>query len=137
MTITLDRQTVTQACPDCGVLFSVVRGSVYHDGSPCGLYLIALHGHSPDGRLAHLAVTLLDQAEVEPRPRAVALDVFTMTGQFGFRFVPWSDSPWGGEAYLGELHDPTEARSSPYRGRFFEVAERVVEDLPEVRDYFR
>ena len=54
--ITLDRQVVSERCSDCEVDFTVVRGSVYDAGQPFALYLIALHGHSPEGQLAHLAL---------------------------------------------------------------------------------
>jgi hypothetical protein len=49
--ITLDKQAVGQHCPVCGVDFTVVRGSVYDGEQPFGLYLIGLHGHSPEGCL--------------------------------------------------------------------------------------
>jgi hypothetical protein len=137
MPISLDRQTVSQHCPGCGATFTVVQGSAFDGGIPIGLYLIALHGHSPDGRLAHLAVALLDPTGTEPSPFAMAVDVFTMPDQLGLTLVPWSDSPWNGEAYLGKKLEPDDVRRSPYRTRFFEVAERVIEDLPEVQDYFR
>jgi hypothetical protein len=133
MAITLDRQVETRVCPGCGAPFAVLRGSFAHDGSPCGFYLIALHDHSPDGRRAHMAVTLLDEAEVDPRPRSVAVEVFTTPGHLGYRLIPWCDSPLGREAGLGKLLDPGDARDTL---QFFGVAERDVKDVPEVGDYF-
>jgi hypothetical protein len=136
MAITLDRQAVAQSCPDCGGSFTVIRGSVYDDGAPCGLYLIALHGHSPDGRLAHLAVALVDPAKEAPHPLAAAVVVTERPDQFDCQFVPGAESPWSGEAYLGEMLEPDMARHSPHRERFFAVADRAIGDLPEVADYF-
>jgi hypothetical protein len=54
--IALDRQVLRQSCPGCGSEFVVVRGSVFESDRPIGLYLIALHGHTAGGRLAHLAL---------------------------------------------------------------------------------
>jgi hypothetical protein len=136
MTITLDKQVVMQDCPECEVQFTVVRGSVYGDGEPIGLYLIGLHGHSPDGLLGHLAIALLDRSAAEPRAYAAAMTVIAMPDQFGFKLVDWVVSPWRGEAYLGEMLTPSEVRSSSHRETFFHVADHVVEDLPEVYEYF-
>jgi hypothetical protein len=85
--ITLDRQAVSQRCPECGTDFTGLRGSVYDAGEGFGLYLIALHGHSPQGRLGHLAVALLDRSEGEPVPMAAAMVVIAMPEQFGFELV--------------------------------------------------
>jgi hypothetical protein len=68
----LHRQTLTQKCPDCGGTFVIVRGSAYDGGRPFGLYLIALHGHSPEGQIAHVAVGVLGGSRVEPHPVAMA-----------------------------------------------------------------
>ena len=106
------------------------------EGEPFGLYLIALHGHSPDGRLAHLAVALLQRTGAEPHPLAAAVVVTGKPNQFDYQFVSWTESPWSEEAYLGETLEPDDARRSPQRARFFSVADRVIEELPEVRDYF-
>jgi hypothetical protein len=45
------------------------------------------------------------------------------------------ESFWGSQHYLGRMLAPNEARESPLRGRFFHVADHVVEDLPEVQAY--
>jgi hypothetical protein len=109
---------------------------VYDAGQGFGLYLIALHGHSPQGRLAHLAVALPDRSAGVPVPLAAAMDVLAMPDQLGFALVAWEASPWRGEAYLGRMLSPAEARASPHRATFFHVAEHVVEELPAVRAYF-
>lgn len=136
MLITLDRQTVSQYCPGCDANFTVVRGSVYDGGKGVGLYLIALHGHSPQGRLGHLAVALLVRSAREPIPIAAAMNVIAMPEQFGFVLVEWEASPWRGEAYVGRMLSPAEVRCSSHVATFFHIAEHVVEDLPEVRAYF-
>jgi hypothetical protein len=134
--ITLDKQVVTQHCPECGVDFTIVRGSVYDGGQPFGLYLIGLHGHSQQGRLGHLAIAVLDRSGEKPHPSAVALDVIAQPEQLGFSAVDWDSSPWRGEAYLGEMLDREQALASPHRPTFFNIAEHVVRDLPEVQGYF-
>jgi hypothetical protein len=136
MRISLDRQVITEHCAECGHDFTTVRGSVYDDGKPIGLYLIALHGHSPDGRLGHLAIALLDSAEQGRHPTAVAIDVIATPDQFGFVAIDWADSPWRKETYLGEMLDREPALASQNWPAFLHVAEHVVEDLPEAKTYF-
>jgi hypothetical protein len=134
--ITLDKQVVSQRCPECEAEFTVVRGSVYDGGQGCGLYLIALHGHTPQGPLGHMAVAVLDRSGGQPVPLAAAMDVIATPEQFGFALVEWEASPWRGEAYLGRMLAPAGVRASPHRPTFFHIAEHVVKDLPEVRAYF-
>jgi hypothetical protein len=136
MEITLDKQTVFQRCPDCDGNFTVVRGSVYDGGQPLGLYLIALHGHSPQGRLAHLAIAVLDQSSPKPCPIAAAMNVIGMPEQFGFSLVNWDASPWRGEEYLGQMLSADEVRDSPHRPTFFHIANHLVKELQEVVAYF-
>lgn len=95
MQITLDQQTVSQVCRDSATSFSVVRGSVFDEGRPIGLYLIALHGHSPEGRLAHIAIATRGPAD---GPIAMAIQVIETPDQIGFRLIDWSESPWQSEA---------------------------------------
>jgi hypothetical protein len=136
MQIALDRHSLTQKCPDCRNSFVVVRGSAYDGSRPFALYLIALHGHSPEGRIAHVAVGVLDGSRVDPHPVAMAATVTDMGDQFGCQLVPWSESPWKGETYLGEMLEPDAARSDPRRDIVFSVIDHVIEDLPEVQNYF-
>jgi hypothetical protein len=116
--------------------FTVVRGSVYDGDEPFGLYMIGLHGHSPKGRLAHLAIAVLDRSGEKPHPYAVALNVIPLPEQLGFSAVDWAESPWRGETYLGEMLDRAQALASPHRPTFFHIAEHVVRDLVEVQAYF-
>lgn len=136
MGITIDAQTFTQTCPGCGADFTVVRGAAYEGGRGRGLYLIALHGHSPEGRLAHLAVALLDDAGGEQVPLAAAMDVTATPEQFRYSLVEWEWSPWRGEEYLGQMLAPDVVRASPLRAEFFRLATAVVNDNPEVQSYF-
>jgi hypothetical protein len=132
--ITLDRQAVSQHCADCGVTFTVVRGSVYDAGNPMGLYLIALHGHSRAGRMAHLAVAVLGAKDCSPL--AAAMDVTATAEQFVFTLVDWDTSPWRKETYLGIMLGADQVRAQPERATFFHVAGHVTRELPEIRTYF-
>ena len=136
MEITLDKQVASQRCPECDVDFTVIRGSVFDAGQPCGLYLIALHGHSPKGLLGHLAIAVIDSLISEPNSRAAAMQVSATTGQFGFSLVDWQTSLWRSEVYLGQMLSPDQVRASVHRPTFFHIAEHVVDDIPEVRAYF-
>jgi len=136
MYITLDKQVVSQHCPECDVNFTLVRGRVYDSGQVFGLYLIALHGHSPEGLLGHLAIAIKDRSSGQPCPVATAMNVINMPEQIGFSLVDWEPPPWRAEAYLGQTLSPDEVRSSPHRPTFFHIAELVVQDLPEVQAYF-
>lgn len=137
MQITLDKQFGTQRCDECNIDFNVVRGSVYDGGEPVGLYMIALHGHSPRGRLGILAVSLfLEKVGEASVPIAAAIQVVAAPRQLEFSLVEWSDSPWHGHAYLGEMLAPDEVRNHDFRPNFFHVADHAVTDLEEVRGYF-
>ena len=136
MRISLDRQAVAEDCPDCGASFVVVRGSTYQEGVPCGLYVIALHGHSPDGRIAHLAVALLDPTGARARrsqPRSSSPRGPTGSTASSSR---GPSRPGGKKSTSARCSSPTTARRSPHGVRFLSVAEHVIDDLPEVRDYF-
>lgn len=135
METTLDKQVLSQRCPECDVEFVIVRGSVYDGGEAFGLYLIALHGHSPEGRLAHLAIAVRDLTSAELLPVAAAIVVIVQPEESGFSLVEWEESPWRGEGYLGLLLTPDQVRASPHRDTFFHIAEHVVRELPEVQVY--
>jgi hypothetical protein len=133
MNITLDRQVLRQNCTDCGREFVVVRGSVFDSDRPIGLYLIALHGHTRDGRLAHLALAFVN--EVSGAPQAAALCAEAASDDLSFTVVDWSESPWKGETYLGIMLDRNAALAT-LRELIFHVAGHVTGDVPEVRAYF-
>jgi hypothetical protein len=98
--------------------------------------LIALHGHSRQSKLAHLAVALKDQGSSTPKADAAAMDVVSSSTDIGFSLVDWNLSPWNDETYLGRFLSPEEVRESMKRDGFFHVASHVVEDLEEVVNYF-
>ena len=136
MNITLDRQAVAEYCPECDADFTVVRGSVFDDGSPFGLYLIALHGHCPDGLMAHLAIAVLDRSVPQRFPEATAMRVISYSDRYGYVVVDWTESPFQHEAFLGKMLDREEALASQHRETFFHVAGHIVNDLPDARAYF-
>jgi hypothetical protein len=135
MAFTLDRQVASDHCPECDVNFSVIRGSVYDDGQPFGLYLIALHGHCWEGRLGHIAIAILNRSSSEPRKVAASMEAIALPEEVAFSLVDWKSSPWRSEAYLGQMLSPEEVRSSPHRAAFFQIAEHIFQDLPEARAY--
>ena len=135
MLLSLNQENVTQDCPACAVRFAVVRGQVFDEGEPIGLYLIALHGHDPSGKLARLAVAVMDRSAVPPHPYAAAMVVRATAEQFTFSLEDWSESPWKDEKYLGEMLDRSAVLESPHKGLFFHIADHVVGDLSQVKDY--
>ncbi|MEZ4322533.1 MAG: hypothetical protein R3F61_34015 [Myxococcota bacterium] len=131
--LTLDQQNVRARCPECDVDYEVYRGSVYHEGTRSGLYLIALHGHDVEGRkMAHLAVAV---RAPDGHAEAVALAVVGAESEMGFVFVDWEHSPWIHEHYLGQMLGREAALASPRQAWFLHVAEHVVRDLPGVEAY--
>jgi len=135
MDLSIDRQPVSLTCPACDAEFLVVRGSVFDAGQPVGLYLIALHGHSPGGPVAHLAVALRNPEDEDAVPVAVAMDVVPASGEFGFYLVDWRDSTWQTESYLGDRIDRAEALEHPRSEDFLRVAGTIAKSLEEVGEY--
>jgi len=131
----MDRQVVSQRCEQCGIDFAVVRGSLYENAQPVGLYLVALHGHSPEGPIAHLALALRDSPQATPQ--AAAMDLSASDKRYGYRVVDWRQSPWRNERYLGRQLDRAAMLSGPQKGRFFHLADHLVRELPEIEAYFR
>jgi hypothetical protein len=134
--ITINRQIISRRCEPCNVAFDVVRGSVFEDKHPLGLYVLALHGHSPRGRLAHLAVGVLDRRDPEAAPVAIALEVSATEGQFRQSVVEWAESPLAGETHLGRMLDKTEALASPLKPVAFQIADHLLREISEARSYF-
>lgn len=135
MLLSLNQQVVTQDCPACAIHFTVVRGQVFDEGEPIGLYLIALHGHDPSGKLARLAVAVMDRSANPPHPYAAAMVVRATTEQITFSLEDWSASPWKDEKYLGEKLDRSAVLESRHKGLFFHIADHVVGELSQVKDY--
>jgi hypothetical protein len=136
VTINLDRQVLSKRCEACNTDFVVVRGSVFEEGKPVGLYLVALHGHSSKGRLAHIAIALIDAAQPGLPPVAVAVEVVAAPDEFRLALVDWNQSPWAAETYLGTMLDRAQALESPLKPLVFHVADHVIADIPEVQAYF-
>ena len=136
MVITLERQVGKHRCEVCDVEFTVLSGSVLEDGHPFGSYIVGLHGHSNEGRLAQLAVALLDRREPEATPIAVALDVSATPREFRITVGDWAQSPWAGETYLGRMLDRADVVDNPLRPVVLDMADRVLSELSEVRSYF-
>ncbi len=134
--LTLDRQVATQHCEACNVDFTVVRGSAFEDKHPLGLYVLALHGHSSQGRLAHLALGVLDRRAPEAAPVAVALEVSATESELRQSVVDWVRSPWASETYLGRMLDRAEALANPLCPVVFHIADHVLRELAEVEAYF-
>ena len=131
--LTLDQQQVDDACPHCGDMYAVLRGSAYEDGVPFALYLIALHGHDETNqRVAHLAVAIRAS---DGSKEAVAIALIGASDRMGFNFIDWDLSPWRGEQYLGTMIGREDALLSTQKSRFLHVAEHVVRDLPAVEEY--
>ena len=136
MRMTVDKQVVTQRCDACKTEFTVVRGSVFDNGKPFGLYVVALHGHAPDGRLAHLALGLLDRDHPDLPADALAVQVLATEAEFRQSVVDWRDSPWASEKYLGRMLDRPAALASPLKPLAFHVVEHVLQEVPEIQAYF-
>lgn len=136
MQLSLDRQVASQDCADCGVTYTVVRGSVYDEKEPIGLYLIGLHGHDAGGKCARLAIAVLDRSLGSPQAHAAAMVVRETVEQYTLSLEDWSTSPWKNEQYLGEMLNRKAVLGSDYKGLFFHIAEHLVGDLVEVQAYF-
>ncbi len=134
--ITLEKQVGKHRCGVCNVEFTVLSGSVFENKHRFGSYIVGLHGHSSEGRIAQLAVALLDRREPEAAPIAVALEVSATPREFRMTVVDWSQSPWAEEAYLGRMLDRADVVDNHLRPVVLDMAERVLSGLSEVRSYF-
>ena len=136
MNINLDKQVVSKMCDDCGVDFTVVRGSIYDTGEPVGLYLVALHGHNAEGKpTAHIAISILEKGLIRKKPRSIALVAFGNESEIGFEVINWKDSPWQYESYLGKMINRTEALKSKQIDKYFHFAEHIAMELNEVHEF--
>jgi hypothetical protein len=136
MNLTLNRQSVWQDCVEYRIGFQVVRGQVLDDGEPIGLYLVALHGHDPSGRLAHLAIAILNRTPTPSSPNAAAMTIRATAKEYTFAVEDWSVSPWKDEKYLGEMLSRESLLANPSRDLFFHIGDHVVGVLPEIGEYF-
>ncbi len=134
--ISLEKHVGRQRCNVCDVEFTVLSGSVLENRHPFGSYIVGLHGHSGEGRVAQLAVALLDRREPAATPIAVALDLSATPREFRIGVVDWAQSPWAGETYLGRMLDKAEVVDNPLRPVVLEMAGHVLSELSELRAYF-
>ena len=134
--ITVERHPGKHRCETCHVEFTVVSGAVLEDGHPLGSYIVGLHGHSSEGRLAQLALALLDRRDPQADPVAVALEVSATPREWRMTVVEWAQSAWAGETYLGRMLNRAEVVDNPLRSLLLDMADRVVRELPEVQSYF-
>jgi hypothetical protein len=119
-------------CEPCSESFHEITGAIFGDGQPLGFFMIALHGHSPEGRLAHLAMAVCSLAG---DAASAALAVSAGTEGVVYRFLDWHDSPWNSQD-LDNMLDRDAVLQSPFRPTFLHAAEHVVRDIPEVSGYF-
>ena len=130
--LSLNQQTASRICEACRHKYATVRGSVFADRVPVGLYLTALHGRAEGQPKAHLAVAILNREE--QRAYAAALRLSTSADDFLFTFENWERSPFRDDSYLGEMLDRVDALRSKHKEFFLRVAEHVVV-LPQVDAY--
>ena len=134
--IAVERQLGKQRCKTCGVEFTVVSGAILEDGHPFGSYIVGFHGDSSEGRVAQLALGFLDRRDPGAPPIAVALKVSATRREFNMTVTNWTQSPWGGETYLGRMLDKAEVVDNPLSPLLLDMADRVLRELPEVQAYF-
>ena len=132
--ISIDQQAVSRTCDHCHEAYDVSRGSVYDDGRGYAVYLVAMHKcHS--GRLVHLAIGVREGYKGFPETCAVTMQVWATESDFEMSLVDAKDSPWQDESYLGRMMNREEALSSSLIGTFFDTADHVVTDTPQVTEY--
>jgi hypothetical protein len=133
MQLTLNHiKTTEKRCEQCSELFEEVRGAFFGDGQPIGFFMIALHGHSPEGRVAHLAMSVCSLAG---DAASVALAITASTENFHYRLLDWHDSPWNSED-LENMLDRDAALRSEFRTTFLHAAEHVSRDLRSISEFF-
>ena len=125
-------KTTERSCEQCHQPFPQITGAIFADGQPIGFFMLALHGHSPEGRLAHLAMAICN---LQGEAASAALVVTASGRNFRYRFLDWRDSPWSSED-LENMLDREAVLQSPFRPTFLHAAEHVVRDVPEVSQYF-
>lgn len=134
--IRVERHVGTQRCEKCNVEFTVVSGAVLELDHPLGSYIVGLHGHSSDVRLAQMALALLDRRAPEALPIAVALDVSATPRAFRLTVVDWAQSAWAGDTYLGRMLGRADVVDNPLMPLLLDMADRVLRELAEVQLYF-
>ena len=133
MHLVLDNMKTTERrCEQCNQSFHQITGAILGDGQPIGFFMTALHGHSAEGRLSHVAIAI---CSLQGDAASAALVVTGSGRNFHYRFLDWRDSPWNSED-LENMLDRDAVLQSPFRPTFLNAAEHVVRDVPEVSCYF-
>ncbi len=134
--VSVDRHVGTQRCQKCGAEFVVVSGAIRENDHPVGSYIVGLHSRPCEQRKAQLALALLDRRAPEASPIAVALDVSGTLRECHMTVVEWTESEWAGESYLGKMLGKAEVIHNPLRPLLLDMADRVLQAVPEARAYF-
>lgn len=134
--ITVEKHIGTQRCQRCSTEFTAVSGAILEDQRPLGSYIVGLHGHANEGRLAQMALALLDRRAPEASPIAIALEVSATPRELRMTVVDWADSVWAGETYLGRMVGRVDIVDNPLRPLLLDMADRVLRGLSEVQSYF-
>ena len=133
--IRVEKNFGTQRCGKCAAEFVVVSGAIRENDHPLGSYIVGLHGRPCQRRKAQLALALLDRRAPEISPIAVALQVSGVSRELEMTVVEWTESEWAGESYLGRMLGKAEVIDNPLRPLLLDMADRVLQAVPEVRAY--
>lgn len=134
--ISVERHVGAHRCGRCSTQFVVVSGAIREDDHPLGSYIVGLHGRPCEQRRAQLALALLDRRAPEASPIAVALEVSGTPRELQMTVVEWTESEWAGESYLGRMLGQAEVVDNPLRSLLLDMADRVLQAVPEARAYF-
>jgi hypothetical protein len=134
--ITIDHQNAEQKCDHCGETFEVTRGSAYDEGDEgFSIYLAGLHA-CDSGKLAHMAIAIREGYEGFEDTCAVCLHVWVDESEFRMSVIDPDQSPWKNEAYLGRIMDREEALEHHFISTFFHIADHIVSENPQMKEYF-
>jgi len=132
--MTLDQQTLFDACNHCRQQFQVIRGSVYDDnGNGIALYLAAMHGC--ESIAVDLVIAIRDGYAGASETSAIFIKVHPHANEIQMSVVDPTDSCWRTESYLGRLLIRDEALASPLIDSVFHIADHIVMDVPGLRTY--
>ena len=134
--ISVERHVGAQRCEKCGAEFVVVSGAIRENDHPLGSYIVGLHGRPCEQWKAQFALALLDRRAPESSPIAVALEVSGTSRELQMTVVEWTESEWAGESYLGRMLGQAEVLHNPLRPLLLDMADRVLQAVPEARAYF-
>lgn len=130
----IDYQNISQNCEHCGELFEISRGSVYENAQGFSIYLAAMH-QCGRGTLVHLAIAVKEGCKDFQETCAVAIQISPTESEFEMTVVDSIYTPWQNESYLGRMLNREEAVNSSFIDTFFQIADHIVIDNPEVNRY--